>query len=66
MGITTPPFVYDEHCAFLLINMEDYTWTPSSSLDDMPIGNFLPNGTIEYKDEIYHFTRIVFTQKNKK
>ena len=65
-GFENPLWVYDENCSFLAINSEDHTWIPSSSLDDMPIGNFLPNGTIEYKDEIYHFKRIVFTQKNKK
>ena len=48
--------VYDEDCNFFLIK-----WGPCNPLN--PGGFMLSDGTIEYKDDIYHFKRTVFKQK---
>jgi len=53
---------YDENCNLLFIQTEE--WRPLDP-DGFVWGFLLPDGTIKYKyeEDIYHFKRIVFTQK---
>ena len=57
---------YDKNCNEFLINEEG---APSfNPIPPYPPGLFVyatlfPDGTIEYKDDIYHFKRTVFKQK---
>ncbi|MCL2289290.1 MAG: hypothetical protein FWC34_01090 [Bacteroidetes bacterium] len=52
----------NESCKSFLIESEEYTPIPASP-DLWDWGYLLPDGTMEYKEDIYHFKRIVFTQK---
>ena len=52
----------DEKCnAFFVVEKGLPSLNPNQ--DNWIKGYLLPNGTIEYKDDIYHFKRIVFTKK---
>jgi len=56
--------MYDENCKFVTVQSEEYPWHVVEPED--PIFNWgylLPDGTVDYKENIYHFKRIVFTQK---
>jgi hypothetical protein len=64
MAYPAPLFVYDENCSSLLIQTEENPFIVNPDhIDVTMFGTMYPNGTIEYKDEIYSFKRIVFTQK---
>ena len=56
---------YDDNCNFSLVNSEE---DPVHVLEpDDPIWNWgylLPDGTIEYREDIYHFKRTVYLNKN--
>jgi len=52
----------DEECnGFMVVEREAPSLNPNQ--DDWDMGYLLPDGTIEYKNDFYHFKRIVFTQK---
>jgi len=57
----TPPIyltmAFDENCNFFFIEQEGSPWHALYSE-----GFALPDGTIEYREDIYHFNRIVFKQ----
>jgi len=53
---------YDENCNLFLVKSDEYNCIPNDP-DEWVWGEVLPDGTIEYKDDIYHFKRIVFTKK---
>ena len=50
---------YDENCNFFFIEQEGSPW---HALE--PGAFVLPDGTIEYKEDIYHFKRTVYLNKN--
>jgi len=60
--LDTMMFWYDENCNFFLVQSEEYPVRVFNP-DDWVWGFLLPDKTIEYKEDIYHFKRIVFTQK---
>ena len=51
---------YDENCNFFFIEQEGSPWHALYSE-----GLVLPDGTIAYRENIYHFKRIVYKQKFK-
>jgi len=52
---------YDENCNFFFIKSDDYNCMPLNP-DEWVWGEMLPDGTIEYKEDIYLFKRVVFTK----
>ena len=61
-SVTLNMMGYDENCNFFLIEAGENTWNPLNP-DCFVWGYLLSDGTIEYKEDIYHFKRTVFTQK---
>jgi len=59
---TLCPMGYDENCSYFLVKSDEYNCNPNAP-SCWVWGEMLPNGTIEYKEEIYHFNRIVFKQR---
>jgi len=57
-----PPQTWDDNCNLFLLDSDEYTPNPLNP-DEWVWGYLLPDGTIEYKENIYHFKRIVFTKK---
>ena len=59
----TPPIYltmgYDENCNFFFIEQEGSPWHANE-----PGAFVLPDGTIEYREDIYHFKRTVYLNKN--
>jgi hypothetical protein len=58
----TLPYItlgYDENCNFFFIEQEGSPW---HALE--PGAFVLPDGTIEYREDIYHFKRTVYLNKN--
>ncbi|MDR2970500.1 MAG: hypothetical protein LBU83_01025 [Bacteroidales bacterium] len=56
--------MYEENCKFVTVQSEKYPWTVNAPED--PIFNWgylLSDGTVDYKGNIYHLKRIVFTKK---
>jgi len=53
---------YDEYCNFFMVEPEEGTPNPNDP-NGFVWGFLLSDGTIEYEEDIYHFKRIVFTQK---
>ena len=57
----TLPYItmgFNEDCKFFFIKQEGSPWIALN-----PEGFVLPDETIEYKEDIYHFKRTVFKQK---
>jgi hypothetical protein len=57
----TLPYIttgYDENCNLFFIEQEGSPWHALYSE-----GLVLPDGTIEYREDIYHFKRTVYKQK---
>jgi len=53
---------FDENCNLFLIPSEEFPIIVTNP-DDWDWAFVLPDGTIKYKEDIYHFKRVVFTQK---
>jgi len=53
---------YDENCKLFLVKSEEYNCNPFNPSCWL-WGEMLPDGTIEFKEDIYHFKRIIFTKK---
>jgi len=60
--IQIPPQTWDENCNLFLLDSDEGTFKPLNP-EEWVWANLLPDGTIKYKDNIYHFERIVFTRK---
>jgi len=67
--IRTSLLMCDENCSNFIAWGEENPPRPLNPNDSiwnaMDFSYLLQDGTIEHKGEIYHFKRIVFTQKNK-
>jgi hypothetical protein len=53
---------YNENCNYFLVKSDEYDCNTLNP-DCWVWGEMLPDGTIEYKEDIYRFNRVVFTQK---
>ena len=70
-GFPPPPlsYVYAEDCDGLFVQMADNPIIfvlGDGTIMNTPVATLYPNGTMEYKGDIYYFKRTVFTQRNKK
>jgi hypothetical protein len=58
--IKQSPEMMDDECNEFFVEFDEY---PTLIPAELERGYSLPDGTIEFKEDIYHFKRIVFTKK---